>query len=46
LDFYDKSAAFAFGLDFRNENKTKIAEELLELYFYICPDHTKIKECY
>jgi hypothetical protein len=26
LDFYDKSAAVSFGLDFRNENKTKIAK--------------------
>ena len=44
LDFYDKSAAFAFGLDCRDENKTKEAEELLELDFgYVSRSHENIR---
>jgi hypothetical protein len=43
LDFYDKSSTFAFGLDCRNENKTKEAEKLLELYFgYVSRSHETI----
>ena len=33
LNFYDKSVAFAFGLDCRDVNKAKKAEELLNLNF-------------
>ena len=40
LDFYDKSATFAFGIDCRSENKNKEAQELLELYFgYVSRSH-------
>ena len=44
LDVHDKSASFAFGLDCRNENTTKEAEELLELYFgYVSRSHEFIQ---
>ena len=43
LDLYDKSTSFAFGLDCRDENKTKEAEELLDLNFgYVSRSHEKI----
>ena len=42
LDFSDKSTSFAFGLSCRNENKTKEAEELLDLYFgYVSRRHER-----